>query len=377
MYVKGGFLLNKRHIETKLVQLGNRSDQKTGAINPPIYLSTAYEHEGLGQSTGYDYTRTKNPTRLILEDGIAELENGDQGFACSSGMAAIQLVLSLFQTGDHLIVPHDIYGGTYRLLEHYQKTYQVDTTYANFQEKEKVEEAITPNTKALFIETPTNPLLEEIDLRTYATIAKKHNLLLIVDNTFYTPYFQQPLKHGATIVIHSATKYLGGHNDVLAGLVVVKGKAISDKLTTVHNGAGSVLDPFSAWLVIRGLKTLSIRMRQHETNAKAITQFLRQDERIEQVFYPGRGGMLSFRLKKGGWVNDFLANLKLIAFAESLGGVESFITYPATQTHADIPKNERIKRGIDEQLLRFSVGIEDVSDLIEDLSQSLQKLKYL
>lgn len=375
--MKGGFLLSKRHIETKLVQMGNRSDKKTGAINPPIYLSTAYEHEGLGQSTGYDYTRTKNPTRLILEDGIAELENGEQGFACSSGMAAIQLVLSLFQTGDHLIVPHDIYGGTYRWLEHYQKTYQVDTTYANFQEKEKVEEAITPKTKALFIETPTNPLLEEIDIKTYATIAKKHKLLLIVDNTFYTPYLQQPLEQGANIVIHSATKYLGGHNDVLAGLVVAKGETIIDKLSALHNGAGNVLDPFSAWLVIRGLKTLSIRMRQHEKNAKAIAQFLCQDGRIEQVFYPGRGGMLSFRLKKGASVSGFLASLKLIAFAESLGGVESFITYPATQTHADIPKNERTKRGIDEQLLRFSVGIEDVSDLIEDLSQSLQKLKYL
>lgn len=364
-----------KHIETTLAQLGNRSDEKTGAVSPPIYLSTAYQHPSLGQSTGYDYTRTKNPTRTILEEGIAELELGDQGFACSSGMAAIQLILSLFKTGDHLIVPFDVYGGTYRLLDHFQETYQIRTTYANFQVKEEVIRSITSHTKAILVESPTNPLLEEIDLASYAELAKKHNLLFIVDNTFYTPYLQQPIKLGADIVIHSATKYLGGHNDVLAGLVIAKGEQLTAKLASLHNDIGAVLDPFDAWLVIRGLKTLPLRMRQHEKNAQAIVAFLEQDDRIESVLYPGKGGMLSFRLKDGNWVENFLANLQLITFAESLGGVESFITYPTTQTHADIPESERISRGIDNRLLRFSVGIEQVEDIIADLAQSLEILQ--
>lgn len=365
---------NKK-IATQLVQLGNRSDAKTGAVSAPIYLSTAYEHQGLGQSTGYDYSRTKNPTRALLEEGIAELESGDAGFACSSGMAAIQLVLSLFRSGDSLIVPEDIYGGTYRLLKYYANFYGVETDYVDFSNPNHVEAKITKQTKAIFIETPTNPLMETIDLTTYANLAKKHNLLFIVDNTFLTPYYQRPIEHGADIVLHSATKYIGGHNDVLSGLVVAKGKELCEQLFENHNAIGATLSPQDAWLIIRGLKTLHLRMRQHTENAQKIAAFLTEEPLVQDVLYIGESGMLSFRLKRSEWVDPFLQNLKLITFAESLGGVESFITYPATQTHAEIPEAERTRRGVCNKLLRFSVGVEDSDDLIEDLTQVFAVLK--
>lgn len=364
-----------RSLETNLVQLGNHSDAKTGAVNPPLYLSTAYEHQGLGQSTGFDYSRTKNPTRSILEEGIANLEGADAGFACSSGMAAIQLVLTLFRPGDELLVPDDIYGGTYRLLDHFADVYNIQTTYTAFLDIQETEAKITANTKALFIETPTNPLMQEIDIESYAKLAKERNLLLIVDNTFLTPFLQRPIELGADIVIHSATKYIGGHNDVLAGLVAAKGEEICGKLAAMHNTAGAVLSPFDSWLLIRGLKTLPLRMRQHEANAKILAEFLNEAPAITEVLYPGKGGMLSFRLKKEQWISPFLENIQLITFAESLGGVESFITYPATQTHADIPYAERLERGICDRLLRFSVGIELAEDLIADLTQAFAKLE--
>lgn len=367
--------MSKNSIDTQLVQLGNHSDEKTGAVNPPIYLSTAYKHNGIGQSTGYDYTRTKNPTRTILEEGIARLEGGDAGFACSSGMAAIQLVLSLFRSGDEIIAPEDLYGGTYRLFNQYADSYNIRTTYAKFESAEEVNALVTENTKALFIETPTNPLMQEIDIQLFADVAKKHNLLLIVDNTFLTPYLQRPIELGAHIVIHSGTKYIGGHNDVLAGLVVTKGTELSEQLQTNHNSAGAVLSPFDSWLLIRGLKTLHLRMKQHDANAKKITEFLKQEPVVKDVLYSGVGGMLSFRLQKSEWVAPFLENLKLIVFAESLGGVESFITYPATQTHADIPEEERNARGVDNSLLRFSVGIEEGEDIIADLKQVFDTLE--
>ena len=367
--------MTKHSIETQLVQLGNRSNPETGAVNPPIYLSTAYEHQGLGKSTGYDYIRTKNPTRSILEQGIADLEGAEAGFACSSGMAAIQLVLSLFRPGDELLVPEDVYGGTYRLLDHFADAYNIQTTYAEFGEIDNIAKKISVNTRALFIETPTNPLMQEIDIAAYAELAGQHNLLLIVDNTFLTPYLQQPLLLGADIVIHSATKYIGGHNDVLAGLVAAKGQDICEKLGINHNAAGAVLSPFDSWLLIRGLKTLPLRMKQHEANAKTLAHFLENESVVTDVLYPGKGGMLSFRLKNEEWVGPFLENLKLITFAESLGGVESFITYPATQTHAEIPFEERTRRGVCNRLLRFSVGIEEAEDLIADLKQVFSKLE--
>lgn len=361
--------MTENHISTRLAQIGTDTDSKTGAINTPIYLSTAYRHAGLGQSTGYDYTRTKNPTRSVLEDGVANLEGGDTGFACSSGMAAIQLVLSLFNTGDEIIYTDDIYGGTYRLANQYEQQYGIKAHFAPFHSVDEIEALINDHTKALFIETPTNPLMKEINIIQYADLAKKHNVLLIVDNTFLTPYYQRPIELGADIVIHSATKYIGGHNDVLAGLVVSKGEELSEKLLYNHNASGATLAPIDSWLLLRGLKTLHVRMKQHTENAKKIVTYLKQEPLVKEVLYAGLGGMVSFRLQRSEWVAPFLQNLKLIAFAESLGGVESFITYPATQTHADIPEEERIARGVDHSLLRFSIGIEEAEDLIAELKQ--------
>ena len=365
--------MKKNSIETKLVQLGNQSDPRTGAVNPPIYLSTAYKHTGIGESTGYDYIRTKNPTREILENGIAELEGGDAGFACSSGMAAIQLILSIFKPGDEIILPEDVYGGTYRLLKSYNELYNIRPVY--FSNAEQVEELINEKTKAIFLETPTNPLMIEFDLDYFNQICKKHNLMFIVDNTFYSPYFQRPIEHGADIVMHSGTKYIAGHNDTLAGLVVSKGKELSEKLAYNQNSMGLVLSPFDSWLVIRGLKTLHLRMKQHDENAKRVVKFLKEEPLVTDVLYTGKGGMLSFKLQKSDLVNPFLKKMKLITFAESLGGPESFITYPATQTHADIPYEERVARGVDDCLLRFSVGLENAEDIIADLKQVFNQLR--
>ncbi|AWX14224.1 cystathionine gamma-synthase [Mergibacter septicus] len=361
-------------IDTLLAQLGNRTDDRTGAVSTPIYLSTAYRHHGIGESTGYDYTRTKNPTRTVLEQGIAALEKGDQGFACASGMAAIQLVMSLFKAPDEWIISRDVYGGTYRLLDFCCKNnHGIKPVYVNTASLPAIEQAITSNTKAIFIETPSNPLMEECDIAAIAKLAKAKGLLLIVDNTFLTPVLCRPLELGADIVLHSATKYLSGHNDVLAGLVVAKGAELCERLFYIQNGAGAVLSPFDAFLAIRGLKTLSLRMERHQQNAKILAEFLAQQVEIESVLYPNKGGMISFRLQQEQWVNPFLKALKLITFAESLGGTESFITYPATQTHMDIPVQERLARGICNRLLRFSVGLENVEDLKADLTQALQQ----
>lgn len=356
--------------ETILAQLGNRSETNTGTVNPPVYFSTAYRHEGIGQSTGFDYSRTGNPTRKILEDSIAKLENGDQGFACSSGMAAIATILALFQSGDQWIVSQDLYGGTFRLLEKGFKKWGLDCQYVDTCCLNEIEQAITPQTKAIFIETPTNPLMQQTDIRAVASLAKQYNILLIVDNTFYTPILQQPILEGADIVVHSATKYLGGHNDVLAGLIVAKGTELCEAIAFHHNSNGAVLSPFDSWLLIRGMKTLALRMKQHEQNAKAIVDYLSDHKSVTDVLYPGKGGMVAFRIFDEAAVNPFLQSLNLISFAESLGGVESFITYPATQTHADIPLETRLATGLDNCLLRFSIGIENSEDLIQDLEQA-------
>ena len=362
-------------IETKLAQLGNNSDERTGAINTPIYLSTAYRHPGLGQSTGYDYTRTKNPTRDVLESGIADLEGGTAGFACSSGMAAVGLVFSLFKAGDEIIYPDDLYGGTYRLAKQYEQQYDIKAHFNPFKDINEVAALINDKTKAIFIETPTNPLMQEISIEDYAVLAHEHNLLLIVDNTFLTPYYQRPIELGADIVLHSATKYIGGHNDVLAGLGVAKGEELSEQLFLLHNASGATLGAFDCWLLIRGLKTLHLRMKQHTKNATALVEFLTAQPEVKDVLYAGLGGMISFRLQKAEWVPTFLEGIDLIAFAESLGGVESFITYPTTQTHADIPEEERNARGVDASLLRFSVGLEDVDDLTADLQRVFATLE--
>ena len=372
------------NIETTLVQLGNRTDPRTGAVATPIILSTAYGRDGLGESTGWDYTRTKNPTRTVLEQGIADLEGGDAGFAMASGMAAIQLVMSLFKAPDEWIISSDVYGGSYRLFDFSHKHHNtVKPVYVNTADLAAIEAAITPNTKAIFVETPSNPLMEECDVDAISVIAKKHNLMLIVDNTFLSPVLFRPIEHGADIVIHSATKYLSGHNDVLAGLIVAKdseatkvnGQNLSERLFYFQNCAGAVLSPFDSYLTVRGLKTLALRMERHQSNATELAKFLKEQPEIDSVLYSGKSGMLSFRLQKEEWVPKFLKAIKLITFAESLGGTESFITYPATQTHMDIPEAERIARGITNNLLRFSVGLEHVEDLKADLRQAFEQLK--
>lgn len=365
--------MTQRNIETMLAQIGNNVDAKTGAVNPPVYFSTSYRHEGIGHSGGYDYTRTGNPTRSVLEDAIARLEGADRGLAFSSGMAAIQNVLSLFQQGDELLVSRDLYGGTYRLFEHSKRKWGLHFQYVNSFDDDSIEAAISERTKAIFIETPTNPLMQQTDIKGTARLAERLGLLLIVDNTFFTPLLQQPIADGADIVVHSATKYLGGHNDVLAGLVAAKGNDLCEQLAEDQNAAGAVLSPFDSWLLMRGMKTLALRMRQHEANAKEMVRYLEQHEAVTDVLYPGRGGMLSFRLQSAAWVDPFLRHLRLITFAESLGGVESFITYPATQTHADIPEDIRTAQGVCNRLMRFSVGLEHPDDLISDLDQALQE----
>lgn len=375
------------HLETKLVQAGVGKDEKTGAVNFPVYYATAYRHPSLGQSTGYDYTRTANPTRSVLEETIAEAEAGDAGFACASGMAAVHTVMGLFSQGDHLIVSLDLYGGTYRLFEQLLSRYGLTFTYVDLRDIQKVADAIRPETKAIFVETPTNPLMQITDIREVVQLAKNHELLTIVDNTFMTPYCQRPLELGADIVLHSATKYLGGHNDVLAGLIVTKGAELSEKMRFLHNSIGAVLGPQDSWLLVRGMKTLALRMERHEANAFAVAAKLKEHPAVAEVFYPGLAehpghdvqksqasgfsGMVSFRVRSVEQVGLFLQNLRIVSFAESLGGVESLCTYPTTQTHADIPQEVREYVGVCDRLLRLSVGIEHPDDLIADLTQAL------
>lgn len=378
-------------IESRLAQIGSISEPVTGAVSYPVYQSTAYRHPKLGQSTGFDYTRTKNPTRAVLEAAIAELESGDAGFALSSGMAALQTVFALFGQGDHLIVSLDLYGGTYRLLEKIMSRFGVTATYVDTNDMDALESSRTSATKAVLIETPTNPLMMVTDIEKVSAWAKTHGLLTIVDNTLLTPFFQRPIELGADIVIHSATKYLGGHNDVLAGLIVTKGKELSEQMAFLHNSIGAVLGPQDSWLLMRGMKTLALRMERHQENATKIAGFLLNHPDVESVYYPalphhpgheiqnrqssGNTGIFSFRLKDARLVEPILRHIKLIAFAESLGGVESLMTYPAVQTHADIPEEIRRQVGVDDRLLRYSVGIEHADDLIADLSNALEQAR--
>ncbi|MBA4542672.1 aminotransferase class V-fold PLP-dependent enzyme [Thermoactinomyces daqus] len=375
-------------LETRLAQIGNKKEKKTGAVNFPVYFSTAYEHISLGVSTGYDYSRTANPTRDVLEEAISQLEGGNGGFACSSGMAAIHTLMGLFSAGDHFVVSLDLYGGTYRLFEEVLTRFGLSFTYVDLRRSDDVKRAIGPNTKAVFIESPTNPLMQVTDLKQIAQIAKQAGCYTIVDNTFMTPYFQRPLELGADIVVHSATKYLGGHNDVLAGLIVVKGDELAERLRFIQNSIGAALGPLDTWLLMRGMKTLALRMEKHQENALAIAEYLKQHPLVDEVFYPslnpeskaildeqadGYGGMISFRVRNSGMIASILENLNVITYAESLGGVESLITYPARQTHADVPVEIRESIGVCDRLLRLSVGIEHKEDLIADLDQALKK----
>lgn len=361
-------------METKLAQIGLRNDS-TGATTSPIYTATAYEHEKLGASTGYDYTRTKNPTRSHFEEAFAELEQGTASFATSSGMSAIQLVCNLFQPGDEVLVSFDLYGGTFRIFDFYESQYNIKFKYIDFSDVTKVEENLNDNTRAFFIEPVTNPSMIEVPLQPLYELANNNDILTILDNTFLTPYYYRPLNDGADIVLHSATKYIGGHNDVLAGVVTVKDEKLSETLTAHHNMIGATLSPFDSYLLLRGLKTLHLRMERSTENARVLLDYFTADEAIDEVLYSGKTGMLSLRLNTDYSAASVLENINICTFAESLGGTETFITFPFTQTHADMPDEEKVKRGIDEQLLRFSVGIENVEDIKADLIQAINKSK--
>ncbi len=374
------------NIDTQAVQTGVEWDTRTGAISVPIYQSATFRHPGLGQSTGFDYSRSGNPTRLALEEGIARMDGGHRGFAFSSGMAAITTLLLLFQQGDHLIVTEDLYGGTCRLFDKLFTRFGLSFSYVDTTDQEAVLAAITPATRALFVETLTNPLLKFADIPALSAICRERGLLLIADNTFPTPYLFRPLELGADITVYSATKYLSGHNDTVAGLVVVKEPHLAEQVYFHQNSAGAVLGPQDSWLVIRGMKTLGVRLDRQQENALTIARWLRQHPRVRAVVYPGLedhpdhelikrdatgfGAMIAFQVDDHRLVEQLLLRTRLISFAESLGGVETLMTFPEGQTHADIPPELRARLGINDVLLRLSVGIENVNDLIQDLEQA-------
>ncbi len=373
---------------TKAIHAGQEPDPTTGAIMTPIYQTATYAQTGIGEYKGYDYARTGNPTRTALEACIAALENGRYGLAFASGLAAEQAVLSLLSAGDHIVSCDDLYGGTYRLFEHIMQHYNVETSYVATNTIADYEKAIRPNTKLLWLETPTNPLLRLVDIRAVAEIAHRHKILLVVDNTFASPYFQQPLDLGADIVVHSTTKYINGHSDVIGGIVVMNDAEVHQKIEFYQNAAGAVPGPSDAWLTLRGVKTLAVRMRQHTENASAIARFLSEHPRVEKVYYPGLpshpdhelakrqmsgfGGMVSFQFK-GTFadVDKTVRRFKIFTLAESLGGIESLVCHPARMTHGAIPREIREAHGLTDTLLRLSVGIEDSEDLLADLDQAL------
>lgn len=373
---------------TKLIHGGVEGDIHTGAVNVPIYQTATYRQEIPGVHKGYEYSRTGNPTREAVESLIAELESGTHGFAFASGLAAITAVLSLFEKGDKLILSDNVYGGTFRLLNRVFQNFGITFELVDTSDIEKIRNAVDENVKAVYIETPTNPLLGITDIQAVAELAKEHNLLTIVDNTFYTPYLQRPLELGADIVLHSATKYLGGHSDLIAGLVVVKEERLAERLGFLQNATGGILAPFEAFLLLRGIKTLGVRLDRHVENAEKVAQYLSKHSQVKKIYYPGLkshpgyeinqkqakngGAMISFELNEGHDTNAFFRALNVITLAESLGGVESLACHPASMTHAAIPKEIRDEVGITEGLIRLSIGIEDVDDLIKDLEQAIE-----
>lgn len=381
-----------RGIETKCIHLeeeeGNVSNY--GAISYPIYQTATYAHLGVGKSTGYDYSRLQNPTREHLEKIVATLENGIDALALSTGMAAVSLLMELFKPGEHLIIDSDLYGGAIRLFDNVSVKNGITFSRIDCC-KEDVEAYINSDTKAVYIETPTNPMMNVTDIEKLARITKAHNILLIVDNTFLTPYFQNPLNLGADIVVHSGTKYLGGHNDTLAGFLVTNREDISERFRFLIKTTGAGLAPFDAWLIMRGIKTLGIRMEKAQQNAFAIVDWLKEQKAVTNVIYPGLpehpgyeiirkqsrgfGAMITFRLESKEFALSILEKVRLIKFAESLGGVETLITYPTTQTHADVPQEIREKNGITEETLRLSVGIEDVRDLLAELKNVFSQVE--
>lgn len=365
-----------------------RAVDSTGAISFPIYQTATYAHPSVGQSTGFDYNRVQNPTREELERIVADLEHGADAIGFATGMAAVSAFMELFKPGDHVVSTSDLYGGVIRQFNTINRKNGIEFTYLNTQNVAELEAAVRPNTKLIYVETPTNPMMQVTDIEAVAELARRRGCLLAVDNTFLSPYFQNPLDLGADVVLHSATKYLEGHNDTLGGFVVVKGAELSHDIREIGKTTGGTLSPFDSWLILRGIKTLSVRMERHQQNALAIVDWLERHPKVRAVFYPGLpsnpgyeiskrqtrgfGGMLTFHVDSGETARRVLEKLKLIQFAESLGGTESLMTYPITQTHADVPAEMLRENGIDETTLRMSVGLENMGDLIADLAQALE-----
>ncbi|WP_347923476.1 cystathionine gamma-synthase [Pontimicrobium sp. SW4] len=374
---------------TKTIHGGQEHDPAYGAVMPPIYQTSTYAQSTPGGHKGFEYSRTHNPTRKALENAFASIENGNYGLAFGSGLAAIDAVIKLLEPGDEVISTNDLYGGTYRLFKHIFEKFGIKFHFVGMESVSNVEEKINANTKLIWTETPTNPMLNIIDIKALATVAKKHNVLLAVDNTFATPYLQRPLDLGADIVMHSATKYLGGHSDVVMGALMLRDEKLAEKLYFIQNASGAVCGPQDSFLVLRGIKTLHVRMQRHCENGKAVAEYLASHPKIEKVYWPGFkthpnyniakeqmkdfGGMLSFTTKGNNYEKSIkiVENLKIFTLAESLGGVESLSGHPASMTHASIPKEEREKTGVVDSLIRLSVGIEDEKDLIDDLKQAL------
>jgi cystathionine beta-lyase len=374
---------------TKTIHGGQEHDKAYGAVMPPIYQTSTYAQTTPGGHKGYEYSRSHNPTRHALESAFASIENGNYGLAFGSGLAAIDAVMKLLKPGDEVISTNDLYGGTYRLFTKIFEGFGIKFQFIGMENAANIENFVTKNTKLIWVETPTNPMMNIIDIKAAATVAKKHNILLAVDNTFATPYLQQPLDLGADIVMHSATKYLGGHSDVVMGALIVKNKDLAEKLYFIQNASGAICGPQDSFLVLRGIKTLHIRMQRHCENGKAVAEYLATHPKIEKVYWPGFeshpnhaiakaqmndfGGMISFTTKGNNYEEaiKIVEKLKIFTLAESLGGVESLAGHPASMTHASIPKEEREKTGVVDSLIRLSVGIEDEADLIADLKQAI------
>lgn len=379
--------MSYKSIDTALIHGGISIDERTGAVNVPIYQTSTFKQDGLGKMRGYEYSRTGNPTREALEALIAELEGGHAGFAFASGLAAETAVLSLLHTGDRVLISSNVYGGTFRLLDKVFDHFGINYTISDTEDPEAFEKDITDDVKAVLVESPANPLMTVTDIRAVAEIAHKHGLLVIVDNTFMTPYLQRPIELGADIVVHSATKYLGGHSDVVAGLAVVKTKELAERIAFIQNSTGGVLPPFDSFLLTRGIKTLGVRLDRHVSNAETAAHVLAGHPAVKSVHYPGlesdkgyevnrkqakNGGvMISFELKDNYDINVFFESLKLITLAESLGGVESLVCHPSSMTHASIPEEIRKKVGITDGLIRLSIGIENINDILDDLEQAI------
>lgn len=363
----------KKNIKTTLVHGSKGYDPVTGSVSFPIYQSATFKHPGLNQSTGYDYSRLQNPTREELEKTMAKMDNCQFGFAFSSGMAAVTTLVKLFKSGDHLIISDDLYGGVYRLFEGIYSNFGIETTYVDITDINSIKNSIKTNTKGVFFETPTNPMLKVADIEAISTIAKNNNLLTIVDNTLLTPYLQQPLTLGADLVVYSGTKFLAGHNDLLAGFITTDNPEIAEKIQYIQISEGAILSPFDSWLTLRGIKTLSVRMDRQIENTKKVYNFLKNHPLVGEVFYDNTGAMISFYVVEEQLVERVLGNVELIYFAESLGGCETLITFPSLQTHDAIPKEIRDRLGVNNKLLRLSIGIEDIDDIITDLDNSLGK----